>query len=219
MSLGVTPVRRLSRRAISGATMIAMIGVALSAAPLPAAEQQAAPQPSAAQLMDDLMWSRGPIGGSFALTDHTGKLRTDAEFRGKLLVIYFGYTHCPDICPTDLMAISLALDLLGRDGETVQPIFISIDPGRDTLAHLADYVAAFHPRLLGLIGAPDQLRKVATAYKAYYAMAENAGSKDYVIDHTAFIYLVGKDGQYLGFLPPGTTPERLSEVIKRQLSR
>lgn len=219
MSRGVTPVRRLSRAAISGVMMIAMIGVALSASRLPAAEQQAAPQPSAAQLMDDLMWNRGPIGGPFALTDHTGKLRTDAEFRGKLLVIYFGYTYCPDICPTDLMAISSALDLLGRDGETVQPIFISIDPERDTLAHLADYVAAFHPRLLGLTGAPDAIRKVATAYKAYYDKAENAPTQDYVIDHTAFIYLLGRDGRYLGFLPPGTSPERLGEVIRGQLSR
>jgi cytochrome oxidase Cu insertion factor (SCO1/SenC/PrrC family) len=169
--------------------------------------------------MDDLMWARGPIGGPFALTDHTGRSRTDVDFRGKLLVIYFGYTSCPDICPTDLMAISSALDLLGAAGEAVQPIFISVDPERDTIEHLADYVAAFHPRLVGLTGAPDQIRKVATAYKVYYVKFESARSKDYVIDHTAFIYLVGKEGQYLGFLPPGTTPERLSEVIRKQLSR
>jgi cytochrome oxidase Cu insertion factor (SCO1/SenC/PrrC family) len=193
----------------------APLSVTFLSAPLPAA----APQPSAAQLMDDLMWNRGPIGGPFALTDHTGRPRTDADFRGKLLVIYFGYTYCPDICPTDLLAISQAIDLLGAPGEAVQPLFISIDPERDTVEHLADYVAAFHPRLLGLTGAADAIRKVATAYKAYYARAENAGGKDYVVDHTAFIYLAGRDGRYLGFLPPGTTPERLSEVIGRQLSR
>ncbi len=193
----------------------AAIGAALLVSPLLAADEP----PSAAQLMDDLMWARGPIGGPFALTDHTGKPRSDVDFRGKLLVVYFGYTYCPDICPTDLMAISLALDLLGTAGEAVQPIFISVDPERDTVEHLADYVAAFHPRLVGLTGTPESLRKVATAYKAYYVKAENARGKDYVIDHTAFIYLVGKDGQYLGFLPPGTTPERLSEVIRKQLSR
>jgi cytochrome oxidase Cu insertion factor (SCO1/SenC/PrrC family) len=203
----VTLVRNLS--------FYAVIGAVLLASPPLAAEEQ----PSAARLMDDLMWARGPIGGPFALTDHTGKPRTDADFRGKLLVIYFGYTYCPDICPTDLMAISSALDLLGTAGEAVQPIFITVDPERDTVEHLADYVAAFHPRLVGLTGAPAQIRKVATAYKAYYVRVENADGKDYVVDHTAFIYLVGRDGQYLGFLPPSTTPERLSEVIRQKLSR
>src|SRR5260370_41317211 len=88
----------------------------------------------------------------FALTDHTGERRTDRDFRGKLLVVYFGYTYCPDICPTDLLAISQAVDVLGAAGEVVQPIFISVDPERDTVEHLADYVAALHSRLVGLTG-------------------------------------------------------------------
>jgi cytochrome oxidase Cu insertion factor (SCO1/SenC/PrrC family) len=193
----------------------AVVGLALLSSPQLGADEL----PSAAQLMDDLMWARGPIGGPFALTDHNGKPRTDAEFRGKLLVIYFGYTHCPDICPADLTAISLALDRLGAAADAVQPIFITLDPERDTVERLADYVTAFHPRLLGLTGAPDQIREVATAYKTYYAKAENAAGTDYAVDHTAFIYLVGKDGQYLGFLPPSTTPERLNEIIGQMLSR
>ena len=154
-----------------------MIGLTL----LPSPRLCAADLPSAAQLMDDLMWARGPIGGPFALTDHTGKLRTDAEFRGKLLVIYFGYTYCPDICPADLTAISLALDRLDAAADAVQPIFITLDPERDTVERLAEYVTAFHPRLLGLTGAPNQIRQVATAYKTYYAKAENAGSTDYAL--------------------------------------
>jgi protein SCO1 len=169
--------------------------------------------------MDDLMWARGPIGGPFALTDHEGRQRTDAEFRGKLLVIYFGYTNCPDICPADLTAISLALERLGAAAEAVQPIFITLDPERDTAAHLAEYVKAFHPRLLGLTGTPDEIRKIATAYKTWYAKTGKTGGEDYAVDHTAFIYLVGKDGRYLGFLPPSTVPERLSEVIGQMLSR
>jgi cytochrome oxidase Cu insertion factor (SCO1/SenC/PrrC family) len=116
------------------------------------------------------------------------------------------------------MSISSAIDLLGPAGEAVQPIFITVDPERDTAEHLADYVAAFHPRLIGLTGAPDEIRKVATAYKTYYAKVESADRTDYVVDHTAFIYLVGKQGQYLGFLPPSTTPERLAEVIRQKLS-
>jgi cytochrome oxidase Cu insertion factor (SCO1/SenC/PrrC family) len=196
------------------------LGVAaLVALALPQVRLRADDAPPAAQLMDDLMWARGPIGGPFALTDHNGKRRTDAEFRGKLLVIYFGYTLCPDICPADLTAISLALDRLGAAADAVQPIFITVDPERDTAGRLAEYVNAFHPRLLGLTGAPDEIRKVATAYKTYYAKAADGRSADYAVDHTAFIYLVGRDGQYLGFLPPSTTPERLSEVIRQKLSR
>ena len=91
------------------------------------------------------MWNRGPIGGPFALIDHTGKPRTDKDFRGKLLLIYFGYSYCPDVCPTDLQQIGLAVDRLGADGEAVQPLFITLDPERDTAAHLADYVPLFHP--------------------------------------------------------------------------
>jgi cytochrome oxidase Cu insertion factor (SCO1/SenC/PrrC family) len=200
---------------MSARVLAAVTGALLLAASSVAAEDQ----PSAAQLMDDLMWNRGPIGGPFALIDHTGKPRTNADFRGKLLVVYFGYTYCPDICPGDLLAISQALDRLGAAAREVQPIFITVDPERDTVEHLADYVSAFHKSLIGLTGAPHAIRKVATAYKAYYAKVESADHKDYVVDHTAFIYLVGKDGQYLGFLPPSTTPERLGEVIMQQLSR
>jgi protein SCO1/2 len=203
----MVPVRALAVGALIGALLLAAS---------PAAAQG---PPSAAQLMDDLMWNRGPIGGPFALVDHTGKLRTDADFRGKLLVIYFGYTYCPDICPADLLAISQALDMLGSIAQQVQPLFITVDPERDTVEHLADYVSAFHRSLIGLTGTPDEVRTVATAYKAYYAKVETADHKDYVVDHTAFIYLVGKDGQYLGFLPPSTTPERLGEVIRQQLLR
>jgi cytochrome oxidase Cu insertion factor (SCO1/SenC/PrrC family) len=175
-------------------------------------------QPSAARLMDDLMWSRGLIGGPFTLVDHTGKLRSDNEFRGKLMVIYFGYTYCPDVCPTDLMAISQAIDALGSAGEMVQPIFITVDPERDTIPHLAEYVSAFHPRLIGLTGSPEQIRRVALAYKAYYAKVKNDRGDDYAIDHTGVIYLVGRDGQYLGFVPPQTKPDRLIEILRRQLA-
>jgi cytochrome oxidase Cu insertion factor (SCO1/SenC/PrrC family) len=92
----------------------------------------AAEQPSAAQMMDDLMYGRGPVGGPFTLTDQTGKQGSDTDFRGKLMIVYFGYTYCPDVCPIDLMAITQALDALGPAAEGVQPVFITIDPERDT---------------------------------------------------------------------------------------
>jgi cytochrome oxidase Cu insertion factor (SCO1/SenC/PrrC family) len=198
--------RRLGLAPITAALLLA-------AAPIVAEEQ-----PSAAQLMDDLMWSRGPIGGPFTLVDHTGRLRSDTEFRGKLMLIYFGYTYCPDVCPTDLMAISQAIDSLGTAGETIQPIFITIDPERDTVAHLAEYVSAFHPRLIGLTGAVEQIRAVALSYKAYHAKVKDERGEDYAIEHTGVIYLVGRSGQYLGFIPPQTTPDRLIEILQRQLA-
>lgn len=104
-----------------------------------------APARSAAEVMDILMWNREPVGGPFELTDHSGKVRTSSDFRGKLMLVYFGFTYCPDICPTDLQQIGLAIDKLGMDGDSVQPLFITVDPERDTAQHLAEYVAMFHP--------------------------------------------------------------------------
>jgi cytochrome oxidase Cu insertion factor (SCO1/SenC/PrrC family) len=129
------------------------------------ARAQKSEETSAARLMDDLMWNHGPIGGPFALIDHTGQPRTDKDFRGKLLLIYFGYSYCPDVCPTDLQQIGLAVDRLGADGEAVQPLFITLDPERDTAAHLADYVPLFHPRLIGVTGSAEEIRRAALAYK------------------------------------------------------
>ena len=113
------------------------------------ARAQKSEETSAARLMDDLMWNRSPIGGPFALIDHTGKPRADKDFRGKLLLIYFGYSYCPDVCPTDLQQIGLAVDRLGPEGEAVQPLFITLEPERDTAANLADYVPLFHPQAQG----------------------------------------------------------------------
>ena len=171
---------------------------------------------SAAELMDAVMWNREPIGGPFALIDQTGTPRSEQDFKGKLLLVYFGFTYCPDICPTDLQAISLAVDQLGEAGNNVQPLFITVDPERDTAAHLADYVPMFHPRLIGLTGDAAAIRKAADAYKVYYARVPNETGTDYTVDHTAFVYLMDADGKYLGFFPPGTTPERIAEAIRKR---
>jgi cytochrome oxidase Cu insertion factor (SCO1/SenC/PrrC family) len=177
----------------------------------------AAEQPSAAQMMDDLMYGRGRVGGPFTLTDQTGKQRSDTDFRGKLMIVYFGYTSCPDVCPTDLMAITQALDALGPAAEGVQPVFITIDPERDTKL-LADYVSAFHRSLVGLTGSPDEIRKVANSYKAFYVKVQDERSRDYSIDHAGVIYLIGRNGEYLGFMPPQTNPDRLTEVLRKNLA-
>ena len=130
---------------------------------MPAAQAQS--ERSAGELMDAVMWGKEPIGGSFTLVDHTGKQRTDADFRGKLVIIYFGFTSCPDVCPTDLMAIGQAVDKLGAAGDSVQVLFVTLDPERDTVAHLADYVPFFHPRLIGLTGDAAHIREAARAYR------------------------------------------------------
>lgn len=202
-------------RALLAAGLL-LFGVSGETAPLRAEEVG---QRSAAELMDALMWGREPIGGPFELIDHMGRRRTDTDFRGKLLLIYFGYTYCPDVCPTDLQAIAAAVDLLGPAGESVQPLFVTIDPARDTPEHLADYVPLFHPRLIGLTGDAEHIRQAALAYKVYFAKAPGPSGSDYAMDHTGFIYLVDAGGRYAGFLPPGTSAERLAAVVRPHLSQ
>ena len=175
-------------------------------------------QPSATEMMEDLMFGRGTVGGPFTLTDQNGQKRSFSEFRGKLVIVYFGYTFCPDVCPADLMAITQALEALGAAAEGVQPVFITVDPERDA-ALLKDYVAAFHPSLIGLTGSPEQIRKLANSYKAYFRKVPGERKGEYSIDHTGIVYLMGRDGEYLGFLPPQTAPEKLTEVLRKYLAK
>src|SRR5262249_20723819 len=116
-----------------------------------------------------IMWGKEPIGGPFELIDHNGQRRTDADFRDKLLLIYFVFTACSDVCQTDLQAIASAVDKLGPTGEAVQPLFITINPELDTPEQLKSYVALFHPRMIGLTGDRRQIHEVTRAYKVYFA--------------------------------------------------
>ena len=175
------------------------------------------PQRSAAETMEVLMWNREPVGGPFALVDHHGKRRTDADFRGQLMLVYFGYTFCPDVCPTDLVQIGLAMEKLGAVSKEVQPIFVTLDPARDTPVHLAAYIPNFHPRMLGLTGTAVEVRKAADAYKVYYQKVAAQGGPGYTVDHTAFIYLMDRKGKYLGFFPPGTDATRMAELVRSHL--
>jgi protein SCO1/2 len=207
----------------SGVTMARRISVSyfwlalacvLFSAPIAANETA---EPSATELIEGLLSGRAPVGGPFELTDQTGHRRTDADFQGKLVVIYFGYTYCPDVCPTELQSISLALDKLGAAAETIQPLFITVDPGRDTPARLADFVSSFHPRLIGLTGSLAEIRKTAIAYRTFFAKNGVTTPDDYSVDHTGFIYLLGKDGRYLGFLPPSLSPDAIADAIRARL--
>ena len=134
------------------------------------------------------------------------------------VLVYFGYTYCTDICPTDLQAISTTIDKLGPAGESVQSLFISVDPEHDTPEAIKLYVALFHPRLVGLTGSEKELKAVARAYKVYYAKNEQSKKSDSVIDHSGFVFLVGRDGKYLGFFPPGTSEDRMIDSLQSQLA-
>jgi cytochrome oxidase Cu insertion factor (SCO1/SenC/PrrC family) len=182
------------------------------------ADEQPPDRFTSAEMMEDLMYGRGTVGGPFTLTDQSGKKRSDSDFRGKLVIVYFGYTFCPDVCPADLMAITQALDALGPAAEGIQPIFITIDPERDTKV-LGEYLGAFHKSFIGLTGTPGEIRKVANAYKAFYAKLPPTPSGEYAIDHTGVIYLMGRDGEYLGFMPPQTDPQKLTEILRKYLSK
>lgn len=181
--------------------------------PAPVALHAQPAERSAAELMDVLMWNREPVGGAFRLVDHTGRARSDADYRGRLLLLYFGFTTCPDVCPTDLQAIGETMKRLGKAAEAVQPLFVTLDPERDTPERLAAYVTFFHPRLVGLTGDSESIRQVASAYKVYYAKVPSSRS-DYTIDHSGYVYLMDRSAKYLGFFPPGTPPERMVDVIR-----
>jgi protein SCO1/2 len=173
------------------------------------------PARSSSELMDALMWNREPVGGPFALTDHTGAPRSDTDFRGKLLLIYFGFTFCSDICPIDLQSMAAAVEQLGPAGDAVQPLFITVDPEKDTPEQLRGYVGLFHPRLVGLTGDPRAIKRLALAYKVYYARSPGADTQ---VDHSGVVYLIDRDGRYAGFFPPGTPASRMVEVLRPMLA-
>jgi cytochrome oxidase Cu insertion factor (SCO1/SenC/PrrC family) len=159
----------------------------------------------------------GSIGGPFTLLDEDGKTVTDQDFRGKWLLVYFGYTYCPDVCPTSLARNSEAVDLLGDKGKQVVPMLISVDPGRDTPEKLKDYVHAFHPRMMGLTGTPDQIAKVAKEYRVFYMKVEQAEAGAYLVDHSSLSYLIGPDGRFVQFFGHQASPQELAEQVKKLL--
>jgi cytochrome oxidase Cu insertion factor (SCO1/SenC/PrrC family) len=155
------------------------------------------------------------IGGSFELTDHTGARFSDAQLRGNFALIYFGYTFCPDVCPTELGEIVLAIDELGHDGDRVTPLLITIDPVRDTPQALAEYVPLFHERLIGLTGSEDEIREVASKYRVFYRRFDNPEYTYYLMDHTSFVYLIDPDGRVASMFRYGTPPEEIAATIRR----
>jgi len=157
------------------------------------------------------------LGGPFSLTDHTGRAVTEADFAGRFLLVYFGFTYCPDVCPTELGTVASALDLLDEAAERVTPVFITVDPERDTPAAMADYVGRFHPRMVGLTGTPEQVAAAARAYRVFYARVNRPEMSQYLVDHSSFIYLVGPDGRVRGLFRPDTAPEAIAQAVRGHL--
>jgi len=158
-----------------------------------------------------------PIGGPFTLTDQNGAIRHDSEFRGRMMLVYFGYTYCPDACPAALNVMTGAMDRLGEDADAVQPIFITVDPERDTVAQMKSYASNFTPRLVALTGSPDAIAAAARAYRVYFQKAAGEGKDDYTMDHSAFVYLMGRDGRYLTHFGPDVTAEQMAAAIQKFL--
>jgi cytochrome oxidase Cu insertion factor (SCO1/SenC/PrrC family) len=157
------------------------------------------------------------IGGPFTLTDHTGRQVTDRDYLGGFTLVFFGYTFCPDVCPTVLGDIALALDELGDDSVAITPLMISIDPERDTPATLAEYVPLFHERLIGLSGTPEQIKAVGDAYRILYRRVEDPNYTFYLMDHTSFVYLLDPEGKVVSLFRYGTAPEEMAAIIRQHM--
>lgn len=156
------------------------------------------------------------LGGPFSLVRQDGAVVTERDYAGRPLLIYFGFTYCPDVCPTELGRIADVLDALGPDGERLTPVFITIDPGRDSPAVLADYVSRFHPRMQGLTGSADQIREVASRYRVYHQRVQSPDRTDYLMDHSSFIYLVGGDAKVRLLFRTNTSVEDMARAIRGQ---
>ncbi len=158
------------------------------------------------------------IGGAFELVDQSGATRTQVDFAGRHMLVYFGYTYCPDVCPTSLSVMSQALDLLeaetGSLEDRVVPVFVTVDPARDDVAAMAAYAEHFHPRLVALTGSDEQIAAAAKAYRVYYRKAEDPSASEYLMDHSSFIYLMGPDGTYVSHFAHNASPQEVAEGLK-----
>jgi protein SCO1 len=156
------------------------------------------------------------IGGPFQLTDQTGQTVTEKSMLGRPTLVFFGFTHCPDVCPTTLFEMSEVLRAMGRDADGVNAYYISVDPERDTQSAMKDYLSSFDPRLKGLTGNPEQVAKVLSEYRVY-AKKVPLKDGDYTMDHTALVYLMDRDGKFVSPFNLNRKPEEAASDLKRYL--
>jgi cytochrome oxidase Cu insertion factor (SCO1/SenC/PrrC family) len=153
------------------------------------------------------------FGEPFTLTDHTGRTMTDKDFTGKYRLIYFGFTFCPAICPTELAKITTALTSMGDKGKLIQPLFITVDPERDTPAKMKDYISLFDPSIIGLSGTPGQIKSVLKGYKIYAAKRQEPNMSEYTMDHSTFIYLIAPDDRLLHIFKMDDTAQDMARIM------
>ncbi|OWK03650.1 SCO2 [Cervus elaphus hippelaphus] len=158
--------------------------------------------------------------GDFSLLDHRGQVRCKADFRGQWVLLYFGFTHCPDICPDELeKLVRVVRQLEAEPGlPPVQPLFITVDPERDTVAAMARYVQDFHPRLLGLTGSEEQIAQVSRSYRVYYSAGPKDEDQDYIVDHSVAIYLLSPDGLFTDYYSRARSAEQISDSVRRHMA-
>ncbi len=162
------------------------------------------------------------IGGPFSLTDHKGQPRTDKDFRGRYMLIYFGYTYCPDVCPTALQSMTQAMGQLAPETQKkITPVFITIDPERDTAKQLNAYVENFHPSMVGLTGTKEQITKTARVYRVYFGRAPDGQeeSTEYLMDHSSIVFLMNPDGEYVTHFTHATSPEKMAKRLAKVVGR
>jgi protein SCO1/2 len=158
------------------------------------------------------------IGGPFTLTDHNGRKVTEADFKGKPTLIYFGFTYCPDVCPTSLLLMQTAVDQIGGDAaKRINMLLITIDPERDTPAVLKDYVSNFGPTILGLTGTPEQIAAAAKAFRVYYRKVESKDGAPYLMDHSSIFYLMDRKGRFVRHFTHQSKAEDIAAAIKALL--
>lgn len=157
------------------------------------------------------------FGQSFSLTDHTGKLRTMADFKDKIVVLFFGYTHCPDVCPTTMHDLKLAMKLLGDQSNQVQVLFVTLDPARDSQALLAQFIPSFDPRFIALRGSEEEIAATAAVFKIYAKKIEAQGKGGYTVDHSAGMYVFDKEGKIRLYVDYGEKPADIANDIKQLL--
>ena len=199
----------------------ALLALLPGATPPAAAEarQNAAPGGAAADAAEDAAGESRGIGGRYLLMDANGRAVSNEDFPGQFQLIAFGYTFCPDVCPTTLAEMSVIMERLGAAAERVQPLFITVDPERDTAAVLRGYTEFFHPRIMGLTGSPDLVRRAADSFKVRYEKVREPGAppEQYAVDHSAGIFLLGPDGRYIRKFayatPPAEIAKRIGEIV------
>ncbi len=167
---------------------------------------------------EPVVTGQADIGGPFSLIDHHGNPVTDRDFLGRPLLVAFGYTSCPDVCQMMLQNISEALEAMGDQATILEPLFITIDPERDTVKVLSSHLSNFHPEIRGLTGSPEAIRQVTKSYHVFYQKAEGGRPDDYLMEHSAYIYLMDGQGHYMAHFSHHIAPEALSQAILKALA-